>query len=217
MLNIKTFPVNPLSENCYVVSDETKEAVIIDCGALYTEERTAISDYIIHEELKPVAHLLTHGHFDHLWGAAYLHELYGLAARCPQADRPLFDNATGQMRDILGHAMACPTGPAGEDITPETIILFGTHQFTILPTPGHTVGGICFYCEDEHVLFSGDSLFQMSIGRTDFPGGNHWDLINALRHLLRTLPDNVVVYPGHGPKTTIAFERSNNPYLNNIL
>lgn len=213
MLNIKEFPVNPLSENCYVVSDETREAVIIDCGALYTQERTAIADYITHGELTPVAHLLTHGHFDHLWGAVYLHELYGLAARCPQADRPLFDDAPAQMRGILGHVMACPTGPAGEDITADTIIRFGNHRLTVIPTPGHTPGGVCFYCEEEHVLFSGDSIFQLSIGRTDFPGGNHWDLIRALTHLLRDLPENTVIYPGHGPKTTAAFERQNNPYL----
>ncbi len=213
MFTVQPFPVNPLSENCYVVSDETREAVIIDCGALFSEERAAIVEYISHEQLKPVAHLLTHGHFDHLWGAAYLHDLYGLAARCPQGDRALFDDAPSQMRDILGHAMPCPTGPAGEDILPDSTITFGSHALTVIATPGHTPGGVCFYCEAEHVLFSGDSLFQMSIGRTDFPGGNHWELIAALKHLLRDLPDNTVIYPGHGPKTTAAYERQYNPYL----
>lgn len=212
-MTVKTFPVNPLSTNCYVVSDDTREAIVIDCGAFCNEEKAAISDYIDLNELTPVAHLLTHAHFDHLWGASFLYERYGLAARCPEADLPFFNDTEGQMRGILGHAMKCPTGPAGEVITPDSIIRFGTHQFTVIPTPGHTPGGVCFYCEEEHVLFSGDSLFQMSIGRTDFPGGNHWELISALRHLLRTLPDDVVVYPGHGPKTTIASERSNNPYL----
>ncbi|MCR5180268.1 MAG: MBL fold metallo-hydrolase [Bacteroidaceae bacterium] len=214
MLTVKTFPVNPLGENCYVVSDDTLEAVIIDCGALYDEEKAAISDYIDLQELRPVAHLLTHGHFDHLWGAAFLHERYGLAARCPEADLPLFNDAPGQMRAILGHAMSCPTGPAGDVITPESVIPFGNHQLTVISSPGHTPGGVCFYCESEHVLFSGDSLFQMSIGRTDFPGGNHWDLIRSLRRLLRDLPDDVTIYPGHGPRTNAAFERNNNPYLN---
>ena len=88
-MNIKIFTFNPIGTNCYVVSDESGEAVIIDCGALYDEEKAAISDYIDTQALKPVAHLLTHAHFDHLWGAAYIHERYGLAARCPEADLPL--------------------------------------------------------------------------------------------------------------------------------
>lgn len=213
MLTIKPFPVNPLSENCYVVSDETREAVIIDCGALYDEEKAAITGYIRNNDLRPVAHLLTHGHFDHLWGAAYLHECYGLAARCPQGDLPLFNDTEGQMYSILGHSMYCPTGPAGEVITQDSVISFGTHQLTVIPTPGHTPGGVCYYCEEEKVLFSGDNLFQMSIGRTDFPGGNHWELIRTLRHLLRDLPDDVTIYPGHGPKTRADAERQHNPYL----
>ena len=213
MLTIKTFPFNPLGTNCYVVSDETQDAVIIDCGALYDEEKAALSDYIDTQELHPVAHLLTHAHFDHFWGAAFLHERYGLAVRCPEGDLPFFHDAEGQMRNILGHAMRCPTGPDGESITPTSIISFGNHQLSVLSSPGHTPGGVCFYCEQEHALFSGDSLFQMSIGRTDFPGGNHWDLIRSLQRILRALPDDVDIYPGHGPKTTAAFERKNNPYL----
>ena len=213
MLTIKTFPFNPLGTNCYVLSDETQNAVIIDCGALYDEEKAALSDYIDTQKFRPVAHLLTHAHFDHLWGATFLHERYGLAARCPEGDLPFFQNTEEQMRNILGHAMRCPTGPAGEAILPDTIIPFGNHQLSVLASPGHTPGGVCFYCELEHALFSGDSLFQMSIGRTDFPGGNHWDLIRSLQRILRALPDDVDIYPGHGPKTTAAFERKNNPYL----
>ena len=214
MLTIKTFTFNPLGTNCYVVSDETHEAVIIDCGALYDEERATISDYLDINELHPVAHLLTHAHFDHLWGAAFLHERYGLAARCPEGDLPLFNNVEGQMRGILGgYAMNCATGPAGEAITPDTIVRFGMHALSVVATPGHTPGGVCYYCKEERVLFSGDSLFRMSIGRTDFPGGNHWDLIKALHQLLKELPDDVIVYPGHGPQTDVLTERTNNPYL----
>ena len=214
MLTIKAFTFNPLGTNCYVVSDETHEAVIIDCGALYDEERATISDYLDINELHPVAHLLTHAHFDHLWGAAFLQERYGLAARCPEGDLPLFNNVEGQMRGILGgYAMNCATGPAGEAITPDTIVRFGTHALSVIATPGHTPGGVCYYCKEERVLFSGDSLFRMSIGRTDFPGGNHWDLIKALHQLLKELPDDVIVYPGHGPQTDVLTERTNNPYL----
>lgn len=214
MFNCKTFSVNPLSVNCYVVSDETREAVVIDCGAIYQAEQTAIADYIQEHELRPVAHLLTHAHFDHLFGAGFIYERYGLAARCHPADRAFFDDIDGQMRSILGgHAMDCQTGPAGEPLTEDTVITFGNHRLTVIPCPGHTPGGVCFYCAEEKALFSGDSLFQLSIGRTDFPGGNHWELIRALHRLLRELPPETVIYPGHGPATTAATESTQNPYL----
>ena len=212
-MNIKSFPVNPLSENCYVVSDDTREAVIIDCGAYYDDEKAMIAKYIRDNDLKPVAHLLTHAHFDHFWGADYIAELYGLPPRCPQPDRPLYDDVDEQVRSILHHSIRCANPPAGEDITPESVIPFGSHRLTVIPCPGHTPGGVCYYCEEEKVLFSGDSLFQNSIGRTDFPGGNLWTLIDALKTLIKTLPPDTVVYPGHGPKTTIAAEHRNNPYL----
>ncbi|MBE6255561.1 MAG: MBL fold metallo-hydrolase [Prevotella sp.] len=210
---IKSFPVNPLSENCYVVSDETREAVIIDCGAYYDDEKAMIAKYIRDNDLKPVAHLLTHAHFDHFWGADYIAELYGLPPRCPQPDRPLYDDVDGQVRSILHYSIRCANPPAGEDITPESVIRFGNHRLTVIPCPGHTPGGVCYYCEEEKVLFSGDSLFQNSIGRTDFPGGDLWTLIDALKALIKTLPPDTVVYPGHGLKTTIGTEHHHNPYL----
>ena len=210
---IKSFPVNPLSENCYVVSDETREAVIIDCGAYYDDEKAMIAKYIRDNDLKPVAHLLTHAHFDHFWGADYIAELYGLPPRCPQPDRPLYDDVDGQVRSILHHSIRCANPPAGEDITPESVIPFGSHRLTVIPCPGHTPGGVCYYCEEEKVLFSGDSLFQNSIGRTDFPGGDLWTLIDALKALIKTLPPDTTVYPGHGLKTTIDAEHHHNPYL----
>lgn len=210
---IKSFPVNPLSENCYVVSDETREAVIIDCGAYYDDEKAMIAKYIRDNDLKPVAHLLTHAHFDHFWGADYIAELYGLPPRCPQPDRPLYDDVDGQVRSILHHSIRCANPPAGEDITPESVIPFGSHRLTVIPCPGHTPGGVCYYCEEEKVLFSGDSLFQNSIGRTDFPGGNLWTLIDALKNLIKNLPPDTTVYPGHGLKTTIDAEHHHNPYL----
>lgn len=214
MITIKTFTVNPLGENCYVVSDDTLDAVIIDCGAFYDEEKAAISDYIDLSELHPVAHLLTHAHFDHIFGAGFIYDRYGLAARCHEEELPLFNDTPSQMREILGgHVLPCSTGPAGEPLMDDAVVSFGHHQFKVLPCPGHSPGGICLYCEEEHALFSGDSLFRMSIGRTDLPGGHHWTLIHSLQHLLKSLPTDVKVYPGHGPSTDIATERTYNPYL----
>lgn len=213
MINCKSFTVNPLGENCYIVSDETREAIIIDCGAYYDDEKQAISDYIKHNNLNPVAHLLTHCHFDHLWGASFIHSQYNIPARCHPADLEDFLHAEDQMRLILGYAMQCQTGPAGEAVTEHSVIPFGHHNLTVILSPGHTPGGICYYCEQEHILFSGDSLFRLSIGRTDFPGGDHWTLINNLKNLIKSLPDDVIVYPGHGPSTTIGTERNGNPYL----
>ena len=127
--------------------------------------------------------------------------------------KPLYDDIDGQVRSILHHSIRCANPPAGEDITPESVIPFGSHRLTVIPCPGHTPGGVCYYCEEEKVLFSGDSLFQNSIGRTDFPGGNLWTLIDALKALIKTLPPDTTVYPGHGLKTTIDAEHRHNPYL----
>ncbi len=215
MIHVETFPVNPLSENTYVVSDDTHEAVIIDCGAFTVKEQAAVADYISENQLHPVAHLLTHAHFDHCFGAVFVFERYGLAPRCHTADRPFLDDLPGQMRQILGHALRCPQPTAGEDLTAQSVITFGTHRLTVIEMPGHSPGGICLYCPEEDVLFSGDSLFQMSIGRTDFPGGDHWTLIRGLQQLLRTLPPQTRIYPGHGPATTAADERQGNPFLGN--
>ncbi len=210
---IQRFTFNPLGENTYVISDESNEAVIIDCGAMYDEECATLSDYLDLNGLHPVAHILTHAHFDHLFGAGFIHQRYGLPARCPEGDLPLFNDAEGQMRAILGHALRVTTGPAGEVISADTLIHFGSHTLSVIPCPGHTPGGVCFYCAEEQLLFSGDSLFQMSIGRTDFPGGDHWTLIRSLHHLLRTLPPSTTIYPGHGPATRAEVEQAQNPYL----
>ena len=213
MLKIKTFTFNPLGENTYVVSDADGTAAIIDCGALYDEEQEALAEYIDTEGLKPQAHLLTHAHFDHAFGAAFLHERYGLQPRCMAADLPLLADLEGQMRMLIGRALFCPSPPAGEPLVEGSDVIVGQMAFSVIACPGHTQGGACLYEKSCRLLFAGDSLFAGSIGRTDFPGGNHWQLIRSLQHLLRELPDDVRVLPGHGPETTIGTERQYNPYL----
>ena len=214
IMTIRTFEVNPLQENCYVVSDETKETIIIDCGAFYKAEFRAITDYIEQNGLKPVAHLLTHAHFDHAFGAGLVFEKYGLKARFHVGDDGMFKHISEQPFIYGQHeALQRDFGPAGEHVETSHSITFGTHSFSVIHTPGHTQGGVCYYCAEERVLFSGDSLFCQSIGRTDYPGGNYEQLILSIRALLSSLPDGVTIYPGHGPATSSEAERNNNPWI----
>jgi glyoxylase-like metal-dependent hydrolase (beta-lactamase superfamily II) len=213
MLNIKTFEFNLLQENTYVVSDETKECVIIDCGAYYEEERTAIIQYIKQEGLKPTHLLCTHGHFDHNFGIDTIYQAYGLRAEIAEEDADLINDMNGQFKDIVGAPLRRDFPKAGRFFEPDEIIRFGQHELKILKTPGHTPGGVVFYCEEEKVVFSGDTLFRMSVGRTDFKGGSYEALMNSLRNVMAKLPADTVVYSGHGPKTLIGEEMRYNPYL----
>ena len=215
MLKIQGFTVNPIQENTYIVSDSSGEAAIIDCGALFPEEQKAIADYISAHRLRPTLLLLTHGHFDHVFGCAWAAETYGLTPYMHPADEPFFAHAARHAEHFL---RSCPDftvpsrfQPIGTPDSPQTLPL-GTHTLRVLHTPGHTPGGVCFYEADEKVLFSGDTIFEESIGRTDL-GGKHEQLIHSIRTELLTLPDDVQILPGHGGATTIGHERRYNPFL----
>lgn len=214
MLTIKTFPVNMLQENCYIVSDETHECVIIDCGAQYSQECKAIQQYIESHQLKPVHLLNTHLHFDHVMGNAFIARTFQLQTEANTRDQFLYDDIESQFQMFMGMSYheEFPCHIA-KDLDENDKVTFGSHTFRIIATPGHTPGGICFYCPEEEVLFSGDSLFKFSIGRTDLPRGNGKDLIYSLQQKVMTLPSSTQVYPGHGPATLIADEKINNPYL----
>lgn len=202
-----------LSENCYVVSDETKECVIIDCGAFSPEERKEIVDYIRTESLKPVHLLATHGHFDHHLGIDTIYNEFGLKVEIHRSDEQLIRTIREQaesmcMMNLDGHHYESPDtwlSNGGK-------VKFGNHELQCIAAPGHTMGGLLFYDKDEKVMFSGDTLFRQSIGRTDLPGGSMFMIINSLRYICQ-LPDDIVVYPGHGPQTTIGYELTHNPYL----
>lgn len=214
MLTIKTLPVNLLQENCYIVSDDTKDCVIIDCGAQYQQEFRAIQQYIESNLLKPVHLLNTHLHFDHVWGNPFIRQTYGLRTEASTRDQQIYDNISQQFEQFLGaNLMPDFAETIARDLDEGDEVHFGTHTFQVIATPGHTPGGICFYCPEEKVLFSGDSLFYGSIGRTDLPGGNVSSLVNSLKNKVITLPTDVQVYPGHGPATSILQEKQFNPYL----
>ena len=213
MLRIKCFANRPIDENTYVVSDETREAVIVDCGALLPDDQQAIGDYIAAEGLKVVCHVLTHGHFDHMFGAQWVADTYGCLPTLHAADGIFYLNAVEMVSAFFHKQMVFPVPRIGAYVAEGESIDFGSHSLRIIHTPGHTPGGCCLYCEAEGVLFSGDSLFCGSIGRTDMPGGDPRALMASLRTKVLTLPDEVQVLPGHGPATTVGDEAVGNPYL----
>lgn len=212
MMNIKRFQVNMLQENCYVVSDETKECVIIDCGAFYPEERTAITKYITDNKLKPVHLWVTHGHLDHNFGNDTIYEAFGLKPEVAQGDEHLMQNLNMQPQAFYQMELDTQFPPIGEFFEDGEEITFGSHKFIVIPTPGHSKGSVTFYCESEGVAFTGDTLFHHSIGRTDFKGGSMFQIIQSLRQLSQ-LPDNTRILPGHGNETTIGEELAHNPYM----
>lgn len=212
MLNIKRFMCNMLQENCYVVSDETGECVIIDCGAFFEAEHAAIKDYIRAEGLRPVHLLATHGHIDHNFGNGMVFDAYGLKVEVHGGDASLMQNLKVQAQQIAGVELGREMPPVGKYLTGKDKIAFGSHVFSIIETPGHSPGSVFFYDEEEHVAFSGDTLFRCSIGRTDLPGGSMFQMIQSLR-IVCQLPDITRIYPGHGPETTIGAELAGNPYL----
>ena len=213
MISIKTFVVNQLQENCYLVSDETRETVIIDCGAYYDTERSAIVNYIRDNALRPCHLLCTHGHFDHVFGDDTIFDEFGLRPEIHQADRALVEDMDRQFRSMMGIAYRRPSVAVEHCLADGDVVTFGNHKLNVIHTPGHSPGGAVLWCEEEQAAFSGDTLFRMSVGRTDLAGGSWPQLIQSLRHIATTLPDDTTIYPGHGPITVMADEKRYNPYL----
>ena len=211
-MKIHRLPNNPLEENTYVVSFADRQAVIIDCGAMYSEEKQRISDYIRDKELTLVAHLLTHGHFDHCFGVRWVWETYGLKPVLAREDAFLFEGQAVQLRKLTG--MDFPGEPFTEYLPLAEYNLRPLHC-RALPTPGHTPGGTCYLFSegDETALFSGDTLFRGSVGRTDHDGGDMLTQLQSIRTQLLPLPNDLTVFPGHGPRTTIGVEKQYNMFL----
>lgn len=212
MMTIKRFVCNMLQENCYVVSDDTRECVVIDCGAYYPEERQAIADYIKEEELTPVHLLATHGHVDHNFGNDTMAAVFGLKPEIAAQDEAMLSNCKMQAMQMFGLDLSNDFPPAGRLLKDGDEVAFGSHKLKVVSTPGHSRGSVCYYCEEESVMFSGDTLFRHSIGRTDFEGGSMLQIIQSLR-MLAQMPDDITVLPGHGEQTTIGEELAHNPYM----
>ena len=213
MINVKCIQCNPLQENCYVVSDESLECVIIDCGAYYDEEHEALQRYIRDNQLKPVHLLATHGHLDHNFGNVRFFHTYGLKVEICAEDQDLVEHLHEQAKTLFGMDITDERPQVGRLLQDGDTVTFGSHTLHVLRTPGHSHGSCLFYCREENIAFTGDTIFRMSIGRTDFAEGSCTDMEQSLRRIVRELPPVTKLLPGHGPKSTIADEVKFSPYL----
>ena len=213
MFHIKKLVCNPLEENCYVVSDETKECVIIDCGAYYPEEFDVLEAYLRDQHLKPVHLLATHGHLDHNFGNVRLFHAYGLKVEICGEDQQLVEQLPEQAKNLFGMTISEERPQVGRLLKDGDEITFGSHTLCVLHTPGHSHGSCLYYCAEEKTVFTGDTLFRMSIGRTDFAEGSWAEMEQSLKNVVAKLPKETTVLAGHGPQSTIADELQYNPYL----
>lgn len=203
---------NPFQENTYIVYDHTGECVIFDPGCFSQEEEAELSDRIESLKLRPVRLVNTHCHIDHVLGNRFVAGRYGLEPETHRGELPLLE-AMPQQAMMFGMPVAGPSPAPGRFIEEGEWIAFGETRLRAIFTPGHSPASLSFFCEEDRFLIAGDVLFYGSIGRTDLPGGNFDTLINSIRHKLFPLGDDVRVYSGHGPETTIGFERRHNPFL----
>lgn len=211
MIQIKKFTFNPVQENTFVIYDETGECAIIDAGCYFDYERQELDDFIAAKQLKPVKLINTHCHFDHIMGITHCRAKYKLKFEIHPDETALVDDAASH-GDLFGIPVEPIDAPdaffqEGDRIT------FGNSYLDVIAAPGHSPGGVVFYNADQKIMFAGDVLFYGSIGRTDLPGGSYEQLIDNIKTKLLVLPEDTVVYSGHGPETSIGFEKNKNPFL----
>ena len=205
-MEITVLTVGPVYTNCYIVNKEgSASCLVVDPG----DEGEKIASYIKKKNLSCEGILLTHGHFDHITGVSELISLVGGKVYACEKERELLMDPQLNASALTGQEVA---------LEPEILLRDDQHfeaaglAFRVIHTPGHTKGGCCYYSEEEKILFSGDTIFMESIGRTDLPTGNGRELLDSVRNKVLTLPDDVKIYPGHGPETNVAYEAANNPY-----
>ena len=211
MLTVKAFSFNPVEENTYILYNEKKECCIIDPGFYFPAEREKFKGFIEETNLQPTLLLNTHCHLDHVFGNKFVHDTWGLSLHIHEKEKQMLDlaPASGEMWQLPFENYE------GELIfIKETSgIKIGNDELEIRFAPGHSPGHVCFYDEADGFAISGDVLFSGSIGRTDLPGGDFHTLINSIQTQLFTLPDETKIYCGHGPMTTIGFEKMNNLFV----
>ena len=213
-MEIKRVVFNPFRENTYLVWDATKEAVVVDAGNMSDAENAMLKETIASLGLKPVMAVNTHGHFDHTQGVKWLKEEYGVKFACSSKDKFLIDASSGGM--VYG--LKCNEVPEIDlDLDVNDVVGFGDTQLRVIKTPGHTPGHVVLFNEAERVLFTGDTLFKESIGRTDLPGGDYSWIMKSILEEVVPLGDDVVIYPGHEDSSTIGHETLYNPFITEVL
>jgi glyoxylase-like metal-dependent hydrolase (beta-lactamase superfamily II) len=211
VLTLQSFTYGPFQENTYVLYNEHKEAIIIDPGMYELNEFDAFFNYLSEMELKPILLLNTHTHIDHIFGNAAVVMKYKVPLAFHELDKPVFDH---QLTARAMYNLTFVPSPAPDYYLKENeLVTIGDDSLQILLCPGQSPGSVCFYHKDQQFVIGGDVLFQQSIGRSDLPGGDYDTLVNSIHTQLFTLPDEVSVYSGHGPKTSIGFEKMNNPFV----
>src|SRR5579872_4111255 len=211
MLTVKSFVFSPVQENTYVLSDEKDACCLIDPGCYFDSERMELKEYIEQQGLSPKILLNTHCHLDHVFGNKFVYDTWDLPLHLHEKEKPVLDQAPE-----MGLEWELPF----ENYRGELIFLkvggtieLGKHSLTILFLPGHSPGSVGFYSAAQGFLIGGDVLFREGIGRADLPGGDHATLLHSIRERLWKLPDETVVYPGHGEPTTVGWERAHNPFV----
>ena len=211
MATIQAFPNNPYQENTYLLYDDSGECAIIDPGMYTAAEQNAVVNFITQHHLKPVLLLNTHCHIDHVLGNKFVFDQYGLKPQFHEGEMVVLEAMpVWAQQSGIRYEMS----PLPDTYLPESgAISFGNTTLELIFAPGHSPAHLCFYSQADQLLVGGDVLFRGSIGRTDLPGGNHTQLINNIQQKLFVLPDDCTVYPGHGPETTIGFEKTTNPFF----
>ena len=212
MLTIKSFEFSPIQENTYILYNEFNDCIIIDPGCYFDEEKEELAAFILSNNLLPKMLINTHCHFDHVFGNKFIAEKYNLTLNLHENEKAVLDFAptSGLMYDMPFDNYSGDFNLLNEGDS----VTLGKDELKVLLVPGHSPGSLAFYSIENKFVISGDALFKNSIGRTDLPGGNHEQLIKSIKEQLLTLPEETLVYSGHGPLTKIGDERNNNPYLN---
>ena len=214
-MKVASLQFNPICENTYVVWDDTNECIVVDAGNSDERENARLKEFIDSRGLHPRMAVNTHGHFDHTLGVQFLKDTYGIPFALSGKDRFLLDNASASGSVFGVKVGAMPPAEIDLDGTPE--IRFGRTTLRVIPTPGHIPGHVAFYEPQAKALFTGDTLFRESIGRTDLPGGDYSWIMRSILDSLLPLGEEVHVYPGHGPETTIGHETLYNPFIVEVL
>lgn len=211
MWNIKRFVFSPIQENTYVLYNDRKSCVVVDPGCYFDGEKERLQSFIDKNGLQAELLLNTHCHLDHVFGNKFIHDTYGLTLHLHEKEKQVLDFAPAS--GLMWNMPFDNYQGALNWIKEGDILRLGEDELKVIEAPGHSPGHVCFYCEKQDFLIGGDVLFQRSIGRTDLPGGNYDTLIRSIRTKLFVLPDETVVYSGHGEATTVGGEKLYNPFL----